>query len=66
MGTDICKDDIIKALTFIGYLLFFVKLLVPLIIILIGTMDYYKSVTASKDDSLKEQTQKIFKAYSNR
>ncbi|NLL01507.1 MAG: hypothetical protein GX265_00565 [Mollicutes bacterium] len=62
MGTDICKeDDIIKALTFIGYLLFFVKLLVPFIIILIGTMDYYKSVTASKDDSLKEQTQKFLK-----
>lgn len=62
LGANICKEeDVIKALTFIGYLLFFAKLLVPFIIILMGTMDYYKAITSDKTDTLKEQTQKFLK-----
>lgn len=62
VGQYICEEkDVLKALTFIGYLLYFVKLLVPFIIILMGTMDYYKAITANKDDSLKVQTQKFIK-----
>lgn len=53
------EDDVLKVLTFAGYLLYFAKILVPFIIILMGTMDYYKAVTADKHDELSKQT-KIF------
>ena len=60
VGEYICEEeDVLKVLTFAGYLLYFAKILVPFIIILMGTFDYYKAVTADKDDELSKQT-KIF------
>ncbi len=62
LGEFICQeDDVLKALSFVGYLLFFVKLLVPFIIILMGTMDFYQSVVSDKPDELNKYVQKFMK-----
>lgn len=62
LGEFICEEeDVLKVLSFVGYLLFFVKLLVPFLIILMGTMDYYKAITSEKTDDLSKQTQKFIK-----
>ncbi len=60
VGEFFCKEeDVLKAFRFVGYILFFAKLLVPFIIIIMATFDYYKAVTAEKDDALQKQT-KVF------
>lgn len=50
-----------KALKFVGYLLLSVKILIPLIIIVMGTVDLTKAITSSKEDEIKTATNKLFK-----
>lgn len=55
-----CTDDgVKKSLRFIGYLLLVVKIFVPLIIIVIGSFDFYKSVTSGKDEDLKKDITRL-------
>jgi len=54
IGDGFC-DDAGAALRFLGYLILYAKILVPFIIILMGTMDIYKAMTSHKDDELKQQ-----------
>ncbi|MDD4187631.1 MAG: hypothetical protein PHX04_02570 [Bacilli bacterium] len=62
VGQYICdEEDVLKVLTFLGYILYFLKILVPFLIILMGTMDYYKAVTGNKDDELSKQTKIFFR-----
>ena len=56
IGTDFCSEKgVINAFRFLGYIILFVKILVPFGIILMGTIDLYKSITAQKDDELNKQ-----------
>ena len=56
IGDNFCSDTQ-QALRFLGFLLFFAKILVPFAIIFMGTLDYYKVIVAgSKDDEMKKQT----------
>ena len=44
------------ALRFIGYLLMVVKIIVPLLLIIFGVIDYAKAVIASDDKTIKNST----------
>ena len=55
VGNNFCSD-ISSTARFIGYIWMFLKILVPLMIIFMGSFDYYKAVTSNKDDDLKKQT----------
>ena len=37
---------------FAGYILFAIKIAVPLIIIILGILDFFKAMTAAKDDAI--------------
>lgn len=49
-------DDAQKTLQFLGYILLFVRILVPLAIISVGSFDYYKAVSTGQSDDLKKQS----------
>lgn len=49
----ICADPSYrKPMLFLGTLLNFVKIIIPIVIIGFGIMDFYKAITSSKDDGL--------------
>lgn len=51
----ICAEPgILKAMRFIGYLLYIVKVLVPVILIIMGSIDFGKAVIASNQDAVKK------------
>lgn len=50
-----------KALKFIGYLLFVIKIVLPLLIILIGSFDLGKAMMAKDDSAIKESTSILIK-----
>lgn len=56
IGDNICSDsNALKALRFIGYILFVAKFAIPVIIVIFGSVDIAKSVIAGTTDSLKKQ-----------
>ena len=55
VGEHIC-DDAQSTLRFLGYLLMFIRVLIPFAIIFMGTLDYYKIVISGKDEDMKKQT----------
>lgn len=63
IGDSFCEEeDVIKIFTFLGFILFFGKLLVPFILIIMGTFDYFKAVTNEKSEvSLAKQTQVLIR-----
>ncbi len=46
---------------FIGYFIFWFKIIIPLIIIILGVIDLGKAVVAQKDDEIKKATTSIVK-----
>lgn len=62
VGDNFCEEpDVLRAISFFGYMLLFAKLLIPLIIIVMGTMDFYKAVVADKSDEIKTQSIRFLK-----
>ena len=56
IGKDFCSEEgVVNAFRFLGYIILFVKILIPFAIILMGTIDIYKSVTSAKTDELNKQ-----------
>ena len=53
VGEKFCTDTA-AAMRFVGFIIFALKILVPFIIIIIGTFDFYGAVTGSKGDELKK------------
>ena len=43
-----------EPLTFIGNIVLVVKIVIPIIIIIIGTFDFFKAVTGAKDDEIRK------------
>ena len=46
---------------FVGYFLFWFKIIIPLIIIILGVIDLGKAVVASKDDEVKKASTGLLK-----
>ncbi|MCI8467073.1 MAG: hypothetical protein HFI08_02625 [Bacilli bacterium] len=53
--TSHCSDlELLKTFKFIGKILSVVKILIPLILIILGAIDFFRAVIASKDDEIKK------------
>lgn len=62
VGENFCKEvDVLKTLKFLGFILFFLKLLIPFIIIIMGTFDYYKAMIEDEDEALSKQTKVLIR-----
>ena len=59
-GANFCTEAA-ATVRFIGFFLFFIRILVPFIIIFMGTLDYYKAVVGNKGDEMKKQTSVLAK-----
>lgn len=55
------KPGILKAFQIVGYFLFVAKILVPLLLIILGTMDFAKAVISSDDKSNSEAVNKLIR-----
>lgn len=47
--------DVKSTIKILGYIISVIKVLVPVIIVIMGTADFYKAVTGGKSDDLKKQ-----------
>ena len=57
---DICASRNYRVpMRFLGITLNFVKIVVPVLIILFGLIDLYKAITTSKDDAIKKAVKSI-------
>ncbi len=55
-----CKEPkILKAFRFIGYLLLIVKIVIPILLIVLGSTDFVKAVISSDADAVKKSTQTL-------
>lgn len=60
IGDNICdNNNVISALRVAGYLLFVIKLFVPILIIAVGTFDLYKAVTGGSQEAMTKQAKKL-------
>lgn len=57
---DFCKNTA-NIWQFVGYFLFWFKIIIPLLIIILGMVDLGKAVVAQKDDEIKKATSSIIK-----
>ena len=44
---------------FAGYILFAIKIVVPLIIIILGIIDFFKAITSAKDDAINSAAKNL-------
>ena len=57
VGENFCSEpDVLKVIRLLGYILFSGKILIPFILIVMGTVDYYKAVVSSDEKALGSQT----------
>lgn len=61
-GIDLCSQNGVKhVLHVVGYLLFAAKIAVPLLLVVMGTMDFAKALTDSDDKGTKDALAKLIK-----
>ena len=56
-----CNDDSMKIFKFIGTIITFIKIIVPIILVIMGSIDLAKAVMAQKDDEIKKGYQSLMK-----
>ena len=56
--SNFCSDTA-KLLQFLGYAILIFKVSIPIIIVVLGMMDFGKAVVAEKDDEIKKQAVKL-------
>lgn len=61
-STDLCTSSTGQRLFgFIGYLLTFIQIAVPIILILMGTFDFVRALVSQKDDEIKKSQSRFIK-----
>lgn len=58
---NLCTDGVLDAFRVGGYALIAVKIIVPLLIIIFGMIDFTKAILASNDDQIKKSTTSLVK-----
>lgn len=51
---DVCSGNMVKIWVFIGHLVTIVKIAVPILLIVMGSIDFMKAVMAGKEDEIKK------------
>ena len=54
-----CNSEVQGVFTTLGWIFFFLKILIPIILIVFGCIDLGKAVISSKDDEIKKSTKKL-------
>lgn len=54
-----CDGPVQGAFTTIGWVFFFLKILIPIILIVLGSVDFGKAVLSSKDDEIKKSAKTL-------
>lgn len=54
MHIDVCSGEIMKTWRLIGYILLIIKIAVPIVLIVMGSIDMMKAVMAAKEDDIKK------------
>lgn len=61
-SSNFCEDTgILKALRIVGYFIFIAKILIPVILIVTGSMDFGKAVIEGKEDSMKKASNSLIR-----
>ncbi len=54
-SSSLCSESgVLKSFRFIGYILFIIKILIPVILIIMGSINFGKAVLDSNNDSVKK------------
>ncbi|MBQ9853637.1 MAG: hypothetical protein IJO57_01220 [Bacilli bacterium] len=62
MDVDICGENgLMPVFTLIGNIVTFIKIFVPILLIIFGSIDLMKAVMASKDDEIKKAQSTLIK-----
>ena len=56
-----CNGESIKIFKFIGTIITFIKIIIPIILVIMGSIDLAKAVMAQKDDEIKKGYQSLMK-----
>lgn len=61
LENSICDDNMTNILTIVRFVLTIIQWVVPVILILLGTIDLVKAVIAGKEDDIKKHQQTLIK-----
>ena len=62
MLVDVCSDDtVLKVMGIIKLVMQVICIVVPIVLILLGSIDLFKAVTAGKDEDIKKRQQTLIK-----
>lgn len=57
--SNFCKKNVLGVFTTIGWVFFIIKIVVPIILIVFGCIDFAKAVLSSKDDDIKKSVKSL-------
>lgn len=58
---DICTTEMLQVMALIRFILNVVRFVIPIVLIVLGTFDLFKAVTAGKDEDIKKKQQVLIK-----
>lgn len=62
MLVEVCKDDtVLKVMGIVKLIMNVICIIVPIVLIIMGSFDLFKAVTAGKDDDIKKKQQTLIK-----
>jgi len=54
-----CQGPVLGVFTTLGWVFFILKILIPILLIIFGSMDFAKAVLAGKDDAIKKSAKTL-------
>lgn len=54
-----CKGNVVRVFNMLGWLFFVVKIVIPLILVVFGCIDFAKAVLSNKDDDIKKSAKSL-------
>lgn len=62
MLVDVCSDStVLKVMGIVKLIMNVICIIVPIVLIILGTLDLFKAVTAGKDEDIKKKQQTLIK-----
>lgn len=55
-----CTGSVLNVFNALGWIIYALKILIPIILIVLGTIDFGKAIIASKDDEIKKSAKTLF------
>ena len=58
---EVCTTEVARIVAIVGFILKIIQWIVPIVLIMLGTVDLVKAVIAGKEDDIKKNQQTLFK-----